>query len=163
VYSHCTLLYILRWFILVTRYSNVILKNSLPQHTYKFSRLLVSALLTTLYQTVYFVKSCPVKTYPICMGTFHWTARNKVMKVWLWFVNKAKTNNLENLYVCCGRLFFNVTFTVLCVLVFVNTHCSPAITHVSLTRLRNLWTLSEQREMSHDACWILRDFSGHWR
>ena len=59
-------------------------------------------------------------------------------------------------------MFFNITFTVLYVsLYFLNTHCSPAITHVSLTRLRNSGTLFEQRELSHDAGWILRDFSGH--
>jgi hypothetical protein len=162
VYLHCTLLYILRRFILLTRCSNVVLKNSLPQHTYKFSRLLVSALLTNWHQTLYFIKSCPVKTYPICMGKFHWTALDKVIKVWWWYVNKAEANNLENLYVCCGRLFFNITFTVLYVsFYFSNTHCSPAVTHVSLTRSRDMWTLCEQRELSHDACWILCDFSCH--
>ena len=126
-----------------------------------FSWSLVSALLTNLHQTFYFIRNCPLKTYPICMGTSHWTALDKAIKVWWWFVNKAKTNNLGNLYESCGRVFFNITFTVLYVsLYFLNTHCSPAITHVSLTRLRNSGTLFEQGELSQGAGWILRDFSG---
>ena len=118
-------------------------KHSLLQHTYKFSTLLLSALSTNRHETFYFLKSCPVKNYPICMSKIHWTALDKLINVW-WFVNKAETNNLENLYVCCGILWFIITFTVFYVsLYFSNTRCSPAITHVSLARLRNVWMLFE--------------------
>jgi len=48
---------ILSWLIDFASFSNVILKYSLTQNIYKFSRLLFSALLTRHYQNFVFIKN----------------------------------------------------------------------------------------------------------
>ena len=70
----------------------VILKSSLKQQIYKFSRLLVLAMLT---------RQAP-ETYPSpCKYKFHCTALDKT-KTWWWHVNETKSSNLENLYNVCA-------------------------------------------------------------
>jgi hypothetical protein len=107
-----------RWLTAFASYSNVILKYSLTQHIYKISRLLVSALLTRHCRTFVFIKSRPVKTNPFILdwvliplqyaSKILWNKYKSIYIylyiIWWWFISKAATNNLENLYEYCVRL-----------------------------------------------------------